>query len=143
MIKRRKKEKVEFNTTALPDIVFMLLFFFMVVTVLKEKSDDWPVNLPKADHSEFVKQQDSFINIGISIEENKISYLLDNHKYIQLDDLKKGIATVIKNGLNRSEVKTKIKIDKLVPMKEVNLLKSVLQDYELYDIVYVIDKTKL
>lgn len=143
MIKRKKKEKIEFNTTALPDIVFMLLFFFMVVTVLKEKSDDWPINLPNADYSELVKQQDSFINVGICIENEKITYLLDNHKYMQLADLRNGIASLIKNGLMRSEVKTKIKIDKFVPMKEVNVLKSMLQDYQLYDIVYVIDKTKL
>lgn len=143
MIRKRKKEKIEFNTTALPDIVFMLLFFFMVVTVLKDNSEDWPISLPNANYSEFVKQQEDFITIGISVKEDKISYLLENKKYLQLKDLKNGIATLISDGLNRSEVKTKIKIDKFVPMKEVNLLKSVLQDNKLYDIVYVIDKTKL
>lgn len=53
------------NTASLPDIVFMLLFFFMVVTVMR-KSDLMVNNiLPKADQVEKLKKDRSvFIFAG-------------------------------------------------------------------------------
>jgi len=143
MIKKRKKEKVEFNTTALPDIVFMLLFFFMVVTVLKDKSDKWEINIPDADHVELVKQQDAFLNIGLESYQDNILYRLENKSYSDLNEFKDGLSNLIAKGLNRSETKIKIKIDKYIAMKEVNMLKTTLQDHKLYDIVYVIEQNKL
>ena len=45
--KRRKKRDVPgVNTSALPDIIFMLLFFFMVATTMKEV--DMQVDIEKA-----------------------------------------------------------------------------------------------
>ena len=48
-MKFSKKTKIssEIPTASMPDIIFMLLVFFMVTTVLKEYSG-LPVNLPKA-----------------------------------------------------------------------------------------------
>ena len=48
-MKFKKKTKIssEIPTSSMPDIIFMLLVFFMVTTVLKEYSG-LPVNLPKA-----------------------------------------------------------------------------------------------
>jgi len=37
-LKKRGKSKPEVSTASLPDIIFMLLFFFMVVTVLRDSS---------------------------------------------------------------------------------------------------------
>jgi len=34
--KNKKKNVPQINTAALPDIIFMLLFFFMVATTMKE-----------------------------------------------------------------------------------------------------------
>ncbi|MBN2281406.1 MAG: biopolymer transporter ExbD [Candidatus Marinimicrobia bacterium] len=44
---KRKKESVGIPTTAMPDIVFMLIFFFMVSSVLRT-AEGLPVNLPQA-----------------------------------------------------------------------------------------------
>ena len=35
-LKRKNKEKSEISTSSLPDIIFMLLIFFMVTTVMRE-----------------------------------------------------------------------------------------------------------
>jgi len=35
--KKERKGQEQINTSALPDIIFMLLFFFMVTTVLREQ----------------------------------------------------------------------------------------------------------
>ena len=56
-MKFSKKTKIssEIPTASMPDIIFMLLVFFMVTTVLKEYSG-LPVNLPKAKRIEKLKE---------------------------------------------------------------------------------------
>ena len=44
-----KKGVQAFNTASLPDIIFMLLFFFMVTTVMRENELLVQVSAPKAD----------------------------------------------------------------------------------------------
>ncbi len=46
--KKRGKAKPAISTASLPDIIFMLLFFFMVVTVLRDAELKVRVNTPQA-----------------------------------------------------------------------------------------------
>ncbi|MEO0733419.1 MAG: biopolymer transporter ExbD [Bacteroidota bacterium] len=46
--KKRGKSKPAVSTASLPDIIFMLLFFFMMVTVLRDSSLMVEVNTPEA-----------------------------------------------------------------------------------------------
>lgn len=46
--KKKPKKDPEVPTSALPDIIFMLLFFFMVTTVLRETTINVQQRLPKA-----------------------------------------------------------------------------------------------
>ncbi len=68
MSKFKKKKGGELpavNTASLPDIVFMLLFFFMVVTVLRKDNLLVKQELPKADQVEKLKKDRSvFIYAG-------------------------------------------------------------------------------
>lgn len=49
--KKKKKGAPGINTSSLPDIVFMLLFFFMVATTSKEVDPTVKVDLPKGNMS--------------------------------------------------------------------------------------------
>jgi len=46
-LQRKNKEKSEISTSSLPDIIFMLLIFFMVITVMRE-FEGLDVVLPRA-----------------------------------------------------------------------------------------------
>ncbi len=46
--KKKAKTNQDIPTSALPDIIFMLLFFFMVTTVLRETTINVQQRLPKA-----------------------------------------------------------------------------------------------
>ncbi|MDX1476112.1 MAG: biopolymer transporter ExbD [Saprospiraceae bacterium] len=46
--KKRGKSSPKISTASLPDIIFMLLFFFMVVTVLRDAELKVAVNTPQA-----------------------------------------------------------------------------------------------
>ena len=71
--KKRGKSNPEVSTASLPDIIFMLLFFFMVVTVLRDASLKVAVITPQA--TELTKlEKKSLVNylyIGIPTEEFK------------------------------------------------------------------------
>ena len=59
--KKRGDSNPEVSTASLPDIVFMLLFFFMVVTVLRDSEQMVNVTTPEA--TELTKlQQKSLVN---------------------------------------------------------------------------------
>jgi len=45
---KKGKESPKVNTASLPDIIFMLLFFFMVTTVLRDSELKLEVNTPEA-----------------------------------------------------------------------------------------------
>ena len=64
--KKSAKTKQEIPTTALPDIVFMLLIFFMVTTVLRETTLQVRVQLVKAVNIEKIEQKRliSYLYIG-------------------------------------------------------------------------------
>ena len=68
-MKFKKKTKIssEIPTSSMPDIIFMLLVFFMVTTVLKEYSG-LPVNLPKAKRIEKLKSKRHTVQVWVSKE---------------------------------------------------------------------------
>ena len=64
---RKTKLSSEIPTSSMPDIIFMLLIFFMVTTVLREYSG-LPVNIPKAEKIDKLKGKRHTAHIWISKE---------------------------------------------------------------------------
>ena len=64
---RKTKISSEIPTSSMPDIIFMLLIFFMVTTVLREYSG-LPVNIPKAENIEKLKGKRHTAHIWVSKE---------------------------------------------------------------------------
>ena len=64
---RKTKLSSEIPTSSMPDIIFMLLIFFMVTTVLREYSG-LPVNIPKAERIDKLKGKRHTSHIWVSKE---------------------------------------------------------------------------
>ncbi len=64
---RKTKVNSEIPTASMPDIIFMLLIFFMVTTVLRQYSG-LPIELPKAKRIEKLKSKRHTANIWVSKE---------------------------------------------------------------------------
>jgi biopolymer transport protein ExbD len=64
--KKKVNTKEEIPTASLPDIIFMLLIFFMVTTVLRETELKVRITLPEAEAIEKIEQKRlvSYIYIG-------------------------------------------------------------------------------
>ena len=84
--KESKKEVPALSQGSLSDIVFMLLFFFMVTTQMRETENKVSVKTPSA--SEVVKLErkdlNSYINVGTPIKSLQAQYGTDAR--IQLND---------------------------------------------------------
>ncbi len=74
------------STASLPDIVFMLLFFFMVATVMRDTSMKVGVKLPSADQIKKIEKKGlvSFIYVGKPIEQYQPKF--GKEPRIQLND---------------------------------------------------------
>ncbi|MEO0331543.1 MAG: biopolymer transporter ExbD, partial [Bacteroidota bacterium] len=64
--KKKTSASQDIPTSALPDIIFMLLFFFMVTTVLRETDILVEQNLPRAEQLRKMQKKSlvSYIYIG-------------------------------------------------------------------------------
>lgn len=131
------------STASLPDIVFMLLFFFMVTTVMREV--DLKIKLTQPEASEIQKLENkslvNYIYIGEPMEKNKFG----TEPRIQLDD---NFASVKDVGpyieMRRTQVDevlipkltTSMKIDKDTKMGIVTDVKQELRKVQSLKISY-------
>ena len=92
--KKRGKSQPAISTASLPDIVFILLFFFMVITKMRETELKVSVQVPKATELEKLEQKSlvHFIYIGRPIPSYQEIY--GTAPRIQLDDKFANIADI-------------------------------------------------
>ncbi|MBT8231093.1 MAG: biopolymer transporter ExbD [Saprospiraceae bacterium] len=141
MIKRKKIETPEFNTTALPDIIFMLLFFFMVVTVIRKENENIKIILPSVSHAEQIEQDDNYVFLSIDKkDDDKIVYHMNNQKFNELLHLKSALALFKKKSNNTQSIIAKIKIEKSLALAIVNQVKRLLQELEIYRLEYLVKR---
>ena len=99
--KKNKNSKLApISTASLPDIVFMLLFFFMVTTVMRETTLFVSVTTPKATEIKKLQKKSlvSYIYIGPPIKRLQSSYgsaarIQLNDSFATVDDIQEFIAT--------------------------------------------------
>lgn len=93
-VKSGSKSVGALNTASLPDIVFMLLFFFMAITTLREVELKINVILPEATEGKKLEKKSlaSFIYIGTPIEQLQAVFGLEPK--IQLNDTFREVADI-------------------------------------------------
>jgi biopolymer transport protein ExbD len=139
MSKFERKDKTKLpaiSTASLPDVVFMLLFFFMTVTTLRETEQLVIVALPDASQAAKIERKDltSYIYIGSPV----LSYQqqMGTNARIQLNDAFREVSD-IRNFItaeretlkedDRQFMTTSLKVDKSVRMGIVSDVKQELR----------------
>lgn len=81
-----KKEMPAINTSSLPDIIFMLLFFFMTVTSMKEVTYKVTIHPPEATELQKLEKKSltRYVYVGTPIEEFRKQF--GSETRLQLDD---------------------------------------------------------
>ncbi|WP_423817940.1 biopolymer transporter ExbD [Salinimicrobium sp. TIG7-5_MAKvit] len=84
--KKKGSELPAINTSALPDIVFMLLFFFMVATVMRDTDPLVRQTLPYADQVEKLDKKDLVMYIYAGKPNPRYQQTMGTEARIQLND---------------------------------------------------------
>ena len=84
--KKKDGELPAVSTASLPDIVFMLLFFFMTVTVMKDSSLKVQNNLPNASEIKKLEKKDRVIYIYVGKPTPEYEKTFGSEPKIQLND---------------------------------------------------------
>ncbi len=96
--KSKKRKNTGISTASLPDIIFILLFFFMVVTVMRKTDHDLEIVKPYGSEiSEIPKDLDAGqIYIGsVKSSENKETRIMLDDSYADIADVKDWAKRVI------------------------------------------------
>ena len=145
-IKSGKNETPGINTSSLPDIVFMILMFFMVSTSMRKGDVMVQISLPAATEVAKLDRKDlaSYIYIGSPTLPNQALYGTDSR--IQLNDSFKTVNDIrdfiaadreSKNESDRSFMTTVIKADKNSRMGVITDVKQELRKVSALRIMYV------
>ncbi|MDZ7740039.1 MAG: biopolymer transporter ExbD [Bacteroidales bacterium] len=133
------------NTASLPDIVFMLLFFFMTVTVMKEVELKIQVNLPDATQGKKLvkKSLASFVYIGKPLPNLQATFGSEpkiqlNDSFKEVDDIQDFIAQEREtmDESDQAKMLVSLKIDQETRMQIVTEVKQALRRANALKIMY-------
>lgn len=143
--KQKSNELPPVNTASLPDIVFMLLFFFMVVTVLRDDNLLVQNKLPKADQVEKLKKDRSvYIYAGKPSSRYQEKYGTEpkiqiGDKYTDIANLKFALTEARQKLLPelQDKVMVALKVDEKTNTGMVTDIKQELRDLNMLKIIYI------
>ena len=119
----------QLSTASLPDIVFILLFFFMVATHIRHENT--PAQLPFVSFPTRVANADNAWKLALHPEHPGYYFLNDHaltHNDLESYFTKKG----------NSIPSLQVYLDKNVEMKEITQLKTLLHKFKIQKIEYMV-----
>ncbi|MFA7082146.1 MAG: biopolymer transporter ExbD [Bacteroidales bacterium] len=131
------------NTGSISDIIFMLLFFFMVITTMRESTLFVRVNVPQGSEIQKLEKKslNSYIYIGQPLEIKKFGSaprIQLNDQFAEVSDIRSFIESerAAKNEVDIPFLTTTIKCDKDVKMGDVSDIKQELRQVGALRIMY-------
>ena len=140
-IRRRKHEVPELNMAALPDLIFTVLFFFMIVTHMRDVDKRVVYEIPAGQKMEQVGHQKNVVYIYIGRPTDGSS---DDYQ-IQLGNRIASVADVAANvknerlhmsAENQERMTVCIRADRGTPMRLLGEVKQQLRDAYALDVTY-------
>lgn len=144
--KKGSRSSPAISTASLPDIVFMLLFFFMVTTVMRQDDPKVKISKPTATETEKLEKKDlvDYINVGPPMDPR-----YGTEPVIQLDDAFASLSEIQqwvrdnrerRNEAERPLITTSLKVDRDTRMGIVTDIKQELREANALKINYSVNK---
>lgn len=142
---KKSKNTPEVSTASLPDIVFMLLFFFMTVTVMKDSSLKVENTLPNASEIKKLEKKDRVIYIYVGKPTPEFANKFGSEPKIQLNDKFAGPSEVgdyiLMERAKKSQdlqnvLTTALKVDKNANMGLISDIKQELREVNALKVNY-------
>ena len=143
--KKKGGDTPAISTASLPDIVFMLLFFFMVVTVLRDTSIKVQQDLPYADQVEKLEKKNLVMYIYAGKPSKRYQQQYGDEAKVQLNDKFASIKDIQQfiyeeRQSKREELRTRLitalKVDQETNMGLISDIKQELREAEALKINY-------
>ena len=140
-----KKEVPAISTASLPDVIFMILFFFMVSTTMREQELLVRYKLPSATEVQKLEKKSlvSYVNVGVPVSHMQAKY--GTAPRIQLNDSFKSAKDIGDfigaerdqlNEADRAQMTVSIKADQYTKMGIVTDVKQELRRANALKITY-------
>ncbi|MBO7199316.1 MAG: biopolymer transporter ExbD [Alistipes sp.] len=141
MAKKGKREVPAMSTSSLPDIVFMLLFFFMAATTMREVDPLVKVQMPQANEiTELDKKNLVNIWMGKPMNAAKGEDALKiqlNDKTQEVEDIRNFIsATTTTKGVGPKDIVVNLRVDKEATVGKLTAVKQELRKADALSISY-------
>ncbi len=140
------------STASLPDIVFMLLFFFMLVTVLRSDEPLVEVKPPSASELTTIEQKNliKYINVGPPSDKKErarrgdASMIQLNDSFATVEDIQDYVAfeRETMNEADQKKMIMSLKVDKSTKMGIVSAIKQELRQASALKILYATSERK-
>lgn len=150
--KKKSGDMPAISTASLPDIVFMLLFFFMVATTMKDSDLLIENQLPKADQTAKLFKKDYVMYIYAGKPTERYAQTYGSNPRIQLNDKLATPAEIqsfvaVERASRNSDAEpyltASLKIDKDVKMGLVSDIKLELRKAEQLKVNYTVSQGKV
>ena len=147
MAKKGKREVPAMSTSSLPDIVFMLLFFFMAATTMREVDPLVKVQMPQANEITELDKK-NLVNIWMGkpmnakAGEDALKIQL-NDKTQEVEDIRNFIsATTATKGVGPKDIVVNLRVDKEATVGKLTAVKQELRKAEALSISYAAMQTE-
>ncbi len=141
--KKPRKNMEQINTSALPDIIFMLLFFFMVTTVLREQDILVEQKIPQS--TQLQKLQNKTLISYIFIGKPKNPGLYGSEPRVQANDVLISTPEIVQwvnqerdklAEADRGSITISMKVDKDVKMGPISDVQTELRNADARKVLY-------
>ncbi|HAE14456.1 MAG: biopolymer transporter ExbD [Chitinophagales bacterium] len=146
---KKPRQAPGINTASLPDIVFILLFFFMVATRMRETDIKVKQVLPQATEMEKLEKKDLLSYIYIGAPEKRYQKELGTAPRLQLNDQLADVEDIAvfveaeKEKMpdeNRAKIIMALKVDKEVNVGIISDVKTELRKANALKLTYITNK---
>lgn len=144
--RKTRREVPSLNTTSLPDLIFTLLLFFMLVVNMRSVPALTQFQLPNTTELQKLKEKSLLVYITVGKTDNtpieKQAPIQLNSDFTTLEAMPEELKT-IKSQVNpeeRSKMVVILKIDKNTPMGLVNDIRQILRKENLLTVYYAAEK---
>ena len=140
---KHSNREATISTAALPDIIFMLLFFFMVTTVLRKSDENLKYKIPTAEQLKQIEQKSLITQISIGTPKESEKFGIEPRieaegKLISIKDI---VPFIMKEKdelptYSRDQIIVLLKADEDVPMGIVSDVKQELRKANARRIIF-------
>ena len=136
---REKRKIPKLNTSALPDLIFTVLFFFMIVTHIRDNNTSMQIKIPDGDKLQKLQKRYAVSNLFIGKDKQNNIQIQLNEKVISLEQLTQIIAAEKDKITDDEQARYTIciKADKETPLHIISKVKESLQRANVRNVTFI------